>query len=595
MSKSLTTTAAWRLLLIATLLSSVGCGSETTTSVNDGVADLILYGGTVWTGVEGAEDASAVAVRDGSILLVGTDEEALGTGGEATRTIDLDGAFLLPGFSDNHVHLASAASFLEFNIMKAGSQADLERAVRDVIARLEPGEWIVGGLWGAYDQWAEDSAGDVEREPFAPDVRALDELTVEYPMFLRRFDDAEFAVNAAALRRAGLDPEQPRLDGAEFQRDGTGRLTGVVRGEGVAPFFQALIPSASRERRLAQTRNALGVAAAAGVTNVSDMSDDLQLELYRELLDAGELTARVHFRFPLDRWPDLEAQGIEVGHGDDWIRLGSLKGHIDGIMGNSSARLYEPYDHDPTNRGRWRRLMVDEQGEFADGRFLQYMLDADAANLQLTIHAIGDEANGLLLDYLEELRQRNGVRDRRFRLVHAQVVAEEDMPRMGALGVVAEVQPFHLSDDMRWMEERIGERVRGAYAFRSLQDSGAVLSFGSDWPGTAAAEYPIDPRLGLYAATTRQTLGGEPPDGWFPDERISMEEALRAYTWGSTWANFEEASKGTVEIGKVADFSVLSRDPRAEEPAAILNNEVVYTIVDGRIVFAADGVAGSGG
>lgn len=580
---------AWMVLASAFGLGACGEQPDAATTESE---DLILHGGTVWTGGPEAAEASAVVVRGGRIAFVGGDEEALAWRSDATRVVDLDGAFLLPGFSDNHVHFASAARFLEFNIMKAATQDDLEGAVRDVISRLEPGEWIVGGLWGAYDQWAEDSAGDMEREPFSPDLRALDDLSADHPMFLRRFDDGAFAVNAAALRAAGLDPDDPHLEGATFvregERGGEGRLTGVVIGDGVAEVFEALIPPASRERRLAQTRNALEVVAAAGVTNVSDMSDDLQLELYRELHAAGELTTRIHFRFPLDRWPELKARGIEVGHGDDWIRLGALKGHIDGIMGNSSARFYEPYDHDPTNRGRWRRLMVDRDGAFAEGRFLQYMLDADAARQQLSIHAIGDEANGLLLDYLEELRARNGVRDRRFRLVHAQVVAEVDMPRMGELGVIAEVQPFHLSDDMRWMEERIGERVRGAYAFRSLQQSGAILSFGSDWPGTAAAEYPIDPRLGLYAATTRQTLSGEPEGGWFPDEKITMEEALRAYTWGSTYANFEEASKGTVEVGKLADLTVLQRDPRAEDPTRILDNQVLYTIVDGRIVYRAE-------
>lgn len=575
------------LLLFAGLVGS-SCAGERSAPETAMAADLILHGGVVWAGAGNDAGASALAARDGEIVFVGDEEGALALSDPGTRIVDLEDAFLLPGFSDNHVHFASAARFLEFNIMKASDQADLERAVRDVIGRVEPGEWIVGGLWGAYDQWAEDSVGNVERAPFSPDLGPLNELTAQYPVFLRRFDDSQFAVNAAALRAAGLDPENPSLEGARFERNDSGRITGVVSGSTVASFFEDLIPPPSRARRLAQTRNALEVVAAAGVTNISDMSDDLQLELYRELRAAGDLTVRVHFRYPLDRWPDLEAQGIQVGHGDDWIRLGALKGHIDGIMGNSSARFYEPYDHDPSNRGRWRRLMVDDQGQFAEGRFLEYMLGADAAGLQLSIHAIGDEANGLLLDYLEQVRARNGVRDRRFRLVHAQVVAEADMPRMGELDVIAEVQPFHLSDDMRWMEERIGDRVRGAYAFRSLLESGAVLSFGSDWPGTAAAEYPIDPRLGIYAATTRQTLAAEPEAGWYPDERISMEEALTAYTWGSTWANFEETSKGTLEVGKVADLTVLARDPRTEDAAAILDNEVLLTVVAGRIVFAAD-------
>jgi predicted amidohydrolase YtcJ len=216
------------------------------------------------------------------------------------------------------------------------------------------------------------------------------------------------------------------------------------------------------------------------------------------------------------------------------------------------------------------------------------MIDADAAGLQLSIHAIGDEANRLLLDYLERLHARNGARDRRFRLVHAQVVAPEDFARFGALGVVAEVQPFHLSDDMRWMEERIGtERSRGAYAFRSLLDGGATLSFGSDWPGTAASEYPIDPLLGLYAATSRTTVAGEPAGGWFPDQRLTIEEALRAYTWGSSYANFADDRLGTLETGKLADLAVIDRNLLDATPAELLSARVLVTVVGGRIVYEA--------
>jgi len=229
--------------------------------------------------------------------------------------------------------------------------------------------------------------------------------------------------------------------------------------------------------------------------------------------------------------------------------------------------------------------MVDEEGRFAEGKFLRYMLEADRAGLQLTVHAIGDEANSVLLDYLEELNRVNGRRDRRFRLVHAQVLAPKNFARLGSLGVIAEVQPFHLADDMRWMEERIGrERCRGAYAFRSIRESGAVLSFGTDWPGTSAAEYPINPMLGLYAAVARQTVTGQPPGGWFPEQRIGIEEALRAYTYNTAYANFEEKSKGSIQAGKLADLAVLSKNLLEVPPAEILSTEVSMTIVGGRIV-----------
>jgi len=572
-------------------------------------ADLILRNGLIYTVDSTNTLTEAVAIRGGKFVFVGANKDVKKYQGKQTKVIDLKGAFVLPGFNDNHVHFASAAQFLEFNIMRAATQQEFVARVRDVVARLSKGEWILGGYWGAYDQWAAGSAGGGRREPFSPDMREIETITKEHPMFIRKFDDSEFAANSAALRAVGIDPADPkipagsagattetrrqgtepagsRIEGVEFVRDAGGRFNGRLRGQGVRALFASAIPRKfSHERRVQQTKNALAEIRKHGVTNVSDMSDDEQLEIYRELLKANELTVRVHFRPGLDRWEEINGRGIKVGSGDEWIRMGALKGHIDGIMGTSTARFLEPYSNDPANRGKWRPLMVDDKGNFVEGKFLQYMLDADRAGLQLTVHAIGDEANSVLLNYLEELNRQNGVRDRRFRLVHAQVVAPSDFKRLGKLGVVAEVQPFHLSDDMRWMEERIGrERCKGAYAFKSIKDSGAVLCFGTDWPGTSASEYPINPMLGLYAAVARQTLSGEPAGGWFPEQRITIEEAIRAYTYNTAYANFEEKTKGSIEVHKIADLVVLTRNLLQATPREILDTKVVYTIVGGKIV-----------
>jgi predicted amidohydrolase YtcJ len=543
------------ILLFATALTALG-------QQRPDVADLILHNATIWTVDEKNPTVQAVAIKDGKFVVVGSDAAALKLRGPNTRVVDLKGAFVVPGFNDNHVHFASAAQFLEFDIMRASTQQEFVARVKEVTARLPEGEWIVGGFWGAYDQWAAGSAGNQRREPFAPEIRLVNEITAHYPMFIRKFDDSQFAANQAALRALNLDPNNPQAPDVEFLRDSQGRLNGHMRGKGVTRLFNAVIPrNFSRERRIQQTKNALAEIRKFGVTNVSDMSDDLQLDLYKELHRRGELTVRVHFRPGLDRWKEMADKGIRVGSGDDWIRMGALKGHIDGIMGTSTARFFQPYSNDAKNRGRWRPLMVNEKGEFVEGKFLGYMLDADRAGLQITVHAIGDEANNVLLNYLEELDKQNGKRDRRFRLVHAQVLSPADFKRLGQLGVVAEVQPFHLSDDMRWMEERIGfERTKGAYAFKSIQASGAVLCFGTDWPGTSASEYPINPMFGLYAAVTRQTLTGQPAGGWFPDERISIEDAIRAYTLNTAYANFEEKSKGSIEVGKLGDLTVLSKN-----------------------------------
>ena len=575
-------------------------------------ADLILRNGLVYTVDPTNTLTEAVAIRAGKFVFVGSSKEVLRYRGKQTRVIDLKGQFVLPGFNDNHVHIASAAQFLEFNIMRLATQQEFVARVKEVVARLPKGEWILGGYWGAYDQWAAGSAGANRREPFSPDVRAIDAITKDHPMFIRKFDDSEFAANSAALRALGLDPANPKLpatapsqsahtgrqgtepaaskiEGVEFLKDSSGRFNGHLRGSGLLSLFDSVIPKKfSHERRVQQTKNALAEIRRYGVTNVSDMSDDEQLDIYRELLKAGELTVRVHFRPGLERWQEMSDRGIKVGSGDEWIRLGALKGHIDGIMGTSTARFFAGYTNDPANHGRWRPLMVDEKGNFVEGKFLKYMLDADQAGLQITVHAIGDEANNVLLNYLEELNRQNGPRDRRFRLVHAQVLAPDDLKRLGKLGVVAEVQPFHLSDDMRWMEERIGrERCKGAYAFKSIKESGAVLCFGTDWPGTSASEYPINPMLGLYAAVTRQTLTGEPAGGWFPEQRISMEEAIRAYTYNTAYANFEEKIKGSIEVHKVADLVVLTKNLLQASPREILDTKVVMTIVGGKIVYGS--------
>ena len=580
--------------LAALALVAFGCSSPSSSTpttappaASGQAADLILVDGVVWTVDEERPRAQAVAVIDGRIAAVGTNEEVGALLGDGTRVLSLDGAFVLPGFVDNHVHFASAARFLEFNVMNVTSQEEFARRVREVVAKLPAGEWILGGYWGAYDRWSAGSAGGHSREPFTPDIALVEQLTREHPMFIRRFDNGEFAANQAALRAAGLTWETLQARGVEVARDASGQPSGILRGRAASGAFSGVIPRGfSHERRVAQTKGALSEARRRGVTTVSDMSDDEQLAIYRELRDAGELTLRIHFRYPLDRWKELADAGIAVGAGDDWIRLGSLKGHIDGIMGTSSARFFEPYTNDPENRGRWRRLMVDEQGNFVEGKFLGYMLDADRAGLQITVHAIGDEANNLLLDYLEQLERQNGARDRRFRLVHAQVIAADDFARLGELGVVAEVQPFHLSDDMRWMEERIGhERCERAYAFKTIAASGAVLCFGTDWPGTSAAEYPIDPMLGIYAAVARKTTSGEPDGGWFPDERIGIEEAIRAYTLTSAYANFEEHVKGSITAGKLADLVVLSRNLLEIAPEQLLDTQVLYTIVGGEVVY----------
>ena len=566
-------------VILLAVLFATGC--------NPSGSDLILHNGTLWTANPDQPWAEALVINDGVIELVGTSEDALASRGSTTRVIDLKGGFAVPGFNDTHIHFGSAARFLEFNIMRTSTQEEFFERVEDVTSRLNEGEWILGGMWGAYDDWAEGSVGGEARQPFVPEIGRVETLTASYPMFIRKYDNSEFAANQKAFELAGVEYSNPVAEGVTFDLDDDGNATGIMRGRGVGLLFREVLPDGfSMERRISQTRNALAEIRKYGVTSVSDMSDDTQLEIYESLRMTDELTTRIHFRYFLDRWSELQADGIGVGSGDEWIRLGALKGHIDGIMGTSSARFFEPYETDEMNFGRWRQLMVGENGEFVEGQFLGYMLNADSANLQLSIHAIGDEANSLLMDYLEEMDRINGEKERRFRLVHAQVIAPEDFERLGRLGVIAEVQPFHLSDDMRWMEERIGfERSKGAYAFKRLLDGGAVLAFGSDWPGTSAAEYPINPMMGLYAAVSRQTINGEPEGGWFAEERITMDDALRAYTYSGAFSTYEEDIKGSLEAGKLADIAVLDHNLFEIDHNDILTTRVTMTILNGEVVY----------
>ena len=581
-------------------------------------ADLVARGGKIWTVDDANPSAEAIAVTDGRFVYVGSNEGVTAHVGPATRVIELDGALVTPGFYDNHVHFEATGRLLYgLNLLDVSDERRFVERIRGVHERYAPGTWITGGDWSAYETWAEGDvaeAGATENpdDPygklFLPHRDMIDGFTPDRPVLVRRYDRRVYLANAVALERAGIGPNTPDPDGIAVGRDANGVPTGVLFNpvtagvestllvtDNVMELYADLIPPPSRDQRIAETRAAWRQMASVGVTSYCDItSDPIYVDIYRQLRDEGSMTARVRVRPPLDRWPSMADLGIKVGFGDEWIRFGATKAWIDGIMGNSSARFYEPYSHNPDRRGIWRDIMFPferspDDPEAMQSRLERLALEADANGIQLTVHAIGDEANGYLMDMLERIVQKNGPKDRRFRLVHAQVMTDRDIRRAGELGIVAEVQPYHTSDDMRWMEERIGrDRSRGAYAFRRLWDSGAVVSFGSDSPGTNASRYFLNPMLGLYAAVTRKTLSGQPEGGWFPDERISVEESIRAYTLNTAYAGFEEHMKGSITTGKLADFVVLSDDLLTLDPNRIKDVTVDKTFVGGRLVYEAD-------
>ena len=553
-------------------------------------ADVILHSGRLWTGVDGAPYAQALAVRGNEIVAVGMDVEVMAHRGDETRVVDLEGRFVTPGFIDNHTHFNRAGELLlGVNLLEVSDAAGLTEAVGDAAERLPDGAWMTGGMWGAYEQWAMSSTGREDEggpaEAFRPDRSLIDAVSPRNPAILWNWDRSQYLANGAALEAAGVSCAD---EGVECEGGApTGRVTGEVAGR-----IRGAIPAKTMEQKLAEARIALARLAEHGVTTFFDNTPPEQVEVFHLLRRDGELTSRVNMRLVLDTWDEMRDAGIVEGFGDRWVRYQGLKGFVDGIMGGSSARFYEPYLTTGV-RGDWRDarntgyVTDDGSGFMPEGNMRALVLGADSAGYNPRVHAIGDEAIDQILDIYEYVEEVNGPREgRRFAIIHNQVIrGPETARRQAEMGIIAEMQPYHTIDDMRWMEERIGERGRWAYAFRTLHDAGVMLSFGSDWPGTNAAWYTSNPLHGIYAAVTRETLDGTPEGGWFPEERIDVETALRAYTVNNAYAAGEEEYKGKLAEGFLADIAVLDRDPFAVDPSELKDIRVMMTFVDGVVVF----------
>jgi hypothetical protein len=577
---------------------------------------LALINGRIYTMDARRPWVEAIAINGERIVATGTSAEILPLARSA-RVIDLRGAFAAPGFNDAHVHIDSTGSLLVgVNLLDVHEPKAFTARVRDAAARLPRGSWITRGEWGAYERWgtgstgssgSAGSSGSSGSGPFTPSRDLIDAVTPDHPVFVNRFDRSMYLANSRALELAGITVQTPNPAGGEIVKDAAGRPTGILKGS-AADLVRKVIPPIPFAQRLVQVRAVLKEARESGVTTMQDLTSAEQLRAYLELQRAGELTSRIMLRPTLDKAPHAAALGISRGFGDDWLKFIGYKAWVDGIMGSSSAMFFEPYSHDPRNSGLLRDIMRPEGREgaaasltvnqhytdFPPGNLEKLLEQAIATGLTPHVHAIGDKGNRIILDVYEKLLTRHQLieRDHRWRVIHAQVVHPSDMARFGRLKLVAEINPYHVSDDMRWMEERIGpERVKGAYAFRALKNAGAVLIFGSDSPGTNAARYFLNPVYGLYAAVTRQTLTGEPGSGWFPDQRLTIEEAIEAYTKGPAWASFEEDRKGVLAPGMLADIAVFDRnliDVARSRPADLLTTKVRYTIAGGRVVFEAD-------
>jgi predicted amidohydrolase YtcJ len=540
-------------------------------------ASLVLLSGNIHTMNPAMPHADAVAVIGSRIVEVGGNDEIRKWVGPQTRVVDLHGRLVVPGFNDAHVHFFQGGQALaSVQLRSARSPEEFRNRIAEFSSHPPAGRWVLNGWWD-HENWSPARL---------PTRQLIDDVTRDRPVFVSRLDGHMGLANGVALKLAAIDRSTPDPPGGTIVRDEHGEPTGILKDAAIDLIVRA-IPAPSLDEITESVRAAMHYAAENGVTSVQDMATSVDalpagqklrgdvMRVYESLLRHDELTVRISVHRPLALWEQLATIGVTAPFGGEKLHIGGLKAFADGSLGSSTALFFHPYLDAPETSGLAAEDMIPVS------RMQERIVAADAAGLQVAIHAIGDKANKTILDLYEEAKRRNGPRDRRFRIEHAQHLRREDIPRFAALHVIASMQPLHLADDGRWAEKRVGpEVIRGTYAFRSLLDSGATLAFGSDWPVA-----PMIPLQGIWAAVTRQTLDGKHPDGWVPEQKISVEEAVRAFTVGSAYASFEERTEGSIEVGKLADMAVISSDIFQIAPPAIRDARVDMTIFDGRVVY----------
>ena len=531
-------------------------------------ATLIITNAAVYTVDKQHPTAEAVAVIDSRIVAVGSNAEIDSWRGPQTKVINAGGKLVLPGFNDAHVHfLQGGAQLDQVNLTDAASPEEFARRIGRQVKKTPKGEWVLGGRWDE-TKWA---------KPELPTKELVDPVTGETPIFVERYDGHEALANSAAMKLAGVDAKTPDVPGGIIMRDASGNPTGIFK-DAAQELIYKVIPPMSHEQRLRAVRRALEHAASLGVTSVQHMNPEFaDVAAYSALAEKGDLSTRM-YAVPMEtQWQEQAKVGIRRAWGSSFLRLGAVKGYADGSLGSRTAYMFEPFADDPGNRG----LLSDEM--HPPSAMHDRLMQADAVGLQLRVHAIGDRAISMILDIFSDIEKEHGYHDQRFTIEHAQHMAQKDFERFAQLHVIASMQPYHAIDDGRWAGKRLGhQRSRYSYAWRSFLDHGVTLAFGTDWPVA-----PLNPMLAIYAAVTRATLDGKNADGWVPEEKITVQEAVEAYTMGSAYAEFQEHEKGSVTPGKLADIVVLSDDIFHIKPEAIRNVKVETTIVGGKAVSGA--------
>lgn len=554
------------LQLLAVLPANAGLDNGRTDPAHGGSADLVIVNAGVRTMRPDNRIAEAVAVKGNRIVAVGSNAEIRSLADARTKTIDAGGRLVLPGFNDSHVHfLEGGGQLAGVQLRDARTPAEFADRIRQFVAKTPPGRWILHGSWD-HENWPGTPL---------PTRDLIDAFTPENPVLVSRLDGHMALANSLALKLAGVTRETQDPPGGLIVRDSkTGEPTGVLKDAALG-LVGKVVPPPSFEENLAALKAASDLAASVGVTSVQDMTPGpLEMRMLQTLQAQGGLKTRHYTALGLSEWTQLADLNLPAAFGSERLRIGILKAFADGSLGSRTAWLFAPYRDDPATSGLAR-------AEMTNGAMLERIRSADRAGLQVAVHAIGDRANAEMLAIYAQVTADNPKRDRRFRIEHAQHLRPEDIPRFARAQVIASMQPIHEVDDGRWAEKRIGmPRCRSSYCWRSLLDSGAKLAFGTDWPVA-----PLDPLQGLWAAVTRRTADGKHPEGWIPEQKITIEEAVRAYTLGSAYAEFQEQEKGTIEPGKLADLVILSKDIFRIQPKEIADTHVLLTVMDGRVVF----------